>query len=278
VRKHPVNNIPLAVLTLMVIVFAGCATRAPAQQTEGQAGTASLCLDGDQMRHGPYVFENNQWGKAKANGPYSQCLLSRTVDGAPQYGWSWEWPGFNASVFAYPEIIYGWKPWSGGESTDPKLPMKITDIQTMKMRFDIDLQASGGYNLAPEIWLTSTGEASVRAAPARITTEIMFWMNRENIQPAGIFMEKLAVDGVDYQLWKLDSTGDKGNGEGWAYYAFMSAKPQNKATLDIRQFIQYLLSKNYIAAENYVASIEFGNEIAGGKGTAWLKEYSLVVE
>jgi hypothetical protein len=58
----------------------------------------------------------------------------------------------------------------------------------------------------------------------------------------------------------------------------MSAAPQNKATLDIRQFIQYLLSRKYIAEENYVASIEFGNEIAGGKGTAWLKEYSLVVE
>jgi hypothetical protein len=269
---------PLAVLVLLVIVFAGCATHAPAQQTEQPAETASLCMDGDQMRNGPYVYENNQWGKAKANGPYSQCILRRNADGAPQYGWSWEWPGFNASVFAYPEIIYGWKPWSGGKSTDPKLPMKVTDIRTMKMQFDIDLQATGGYNLAPEIWLTSTGEASMGAAPARITTEIMFWMNRENMQPAGMFMEKVTVDGVDYQLWKLDSMGDTGNGQGWAYYAFMSAKPQNKAILDIGQFIQYLLSKSYIAAENYVASIEFGTEIAGGKGTAWLKEYSLLVE
>jgi hypothetical protein len=275
---YPVKKKPLIVLILLVIVFAGCATRAPAQQTEGEDGTASLCVDGDQMRSGPYIFENNQWGKAKANGPSSQCLLRRIVDGVPQHGWSWEWPGFNASVFAYPEVIYGWKPWSGGRSTDPKLPMKVTDIQTMKMRFDLDLQASGGYNLAPEIWLTSTGEASSRAAPARITTEVMFWMIHENMQPAGMFVEKVPVDGVVYQLWRLDSMGDKGNGEGWVYYAFVSTTPQNNATLDIRQFIQYLLSKKYIAEENYVASIEFGNEIAGGKGTAWVKEYSLTIE
>jgi hypothetical protein len=106
----------------------------------------------------------------------------------------------------------------------------------------------------------------------------MFWMDHNNTQPAGTFMEKVAVDGFDYQLWKLDSMGDKGNGQGWVYYAFMSVKTQNKATLDIRQFIQYLLSKNYIAAENYVASIEFGNEIAGGKGTAWLRKYALIIE
>jgi hypothetical protein len=265
-------------MSLLAIIFAGCATQAPAQQSEGQTATASLCMDGDQMRNGPYVYENNQWGKGKANGPSSQCLLRRTVDGAPQYGWSWEWPGYNASVFAYPEIIYGWKPWSGGTSTDPRLPMKVTDIRTLKMRFDIDLQASGGYNLAPEIWLTSTAEASLRPAPARITTEIMFWMNREKMEPAGTFMEKVAIEGADYLLWKLDGVGDTGNGQGWAYFAFVRARPQNKATLDIRQFIQYLLSKNYITADNYVASVEFGTEIAGGKGTAWLKEYSLVVE
>jgi len=271
-----VNNRPL-LMALIGAAFAVSAAYAAAQAADGQ-GTASLSMDGDQMRSGPYVYENNQWGKAKANGAFSQSILRRTVDGVPQYGWSWDWPGYNASVFAYPEVIYGWKPWSGGRSTDPKLPMKVTDIRTMQMIFDLDLQATGGYNIAPEIWLTSTGEASARAAPARITTEVMFWMDHNNTQPAGTFMEKVAVDGFDYQLWKLDSMGDKGNGQGWAYYAFMSARPQNKATLDIRQFIQYLLSKNYIAAENYVASIEFGNEIAGGKGTAWLRKYALIIE
>jgi Glycosyl hydrolase family 12 len=272
-----VSKRPLT-LFLLVTALAGCAAYAQAQEAGDEGGTASLCMDGDQMRNGPYVYENNQWGKAKASGSFSQCLLRRTVDGVPQYGWTWDWPGFNASVFAYPEVIYGWKPWSGGRSTDPKLPMKVTDIRTMKMIFDLDLQAAGAYNLAPEIWLTSTGEASARAAPGRITTEVMFWMNHNNTQPAGTFMEKMTVDGFDYQLWKLDSMGDTGNGRGWVYYAFVSSRPQNKATLDIRQFIQYLLLKNDIAAENYVASIEFGNEVAGGKGTAWLKEYSLLIE
>ena len=265
-------------ILLLVAACAGCAAHAHAQAAVDQGGTASLSMDGDQMRNGPYVYENNQWGKAKANGAFSQSILRRTVDGVPQYGWTWDWPGFNASVFAYPEVIYGWKPWSGGRSTDPKLPMKVTDITTMKMIFDLDLQATGGYNLAPEIWLTSTAEASARPAPQRITTEVMFWLDHNNTQPAGTFMEKMTIGGFDYQLWKLDSMGDRGDGKGWVYYAFMSSRPQNKGTLDIRQFIQYLLSKNYIAAENYVAAIEFGNEVAGGKGTAWLKEYSLVIE
>jgi hypothetical protein len=259
-----------------VLAFLGCADKSGFKDLP--RGTRTFCENGSRVIDGPYIYENNQWGKSKAKDPFTQCILQRTVDGKSRMGWKWDWPGFDPTVFAYPEIIYGWKPWSGGATTDPKLPIKVTDIRTLTMRYDVDQEASGAYDLAPEIWLTDTPVASEKPNPLAITTEVMFWMDARAMQPAGAPIDKAVMDGVAYSLWKFSRMGDKGNGEGWVYFAFVSGTRQLKAILDLRAFLFFLLEKSLITPDNYLASIEFGSESAGGKGTVWIKDYAITLQ
>jgi hypothetical protein len=146
------------------------------------------------------------------------------------------------------------------------------------MSFEVDQQATGAYNLAPEIWLTKAAPATDAPEPTLITTEVMFWMDARNMQPAGQIINAATIDGVRYKLWRLPSMGDKGNKEGWAYYAFTSEKKQLNATLDLAGFLRFLADNGYIQADEYVASIEFGSEVAGGRGTVWIRRYAITVE
>jgi hypothetical protein len=41
--------------------------------------------------------------------------------------------------------------------------------------------------------------------------------------------------------------------------------------------LRYLLQKGLISANEYIATVEFGNEISGGSGTTWVKKYEVVV-
>jgi hypothetical protein len=252
----------------------GCATRAAAQ---GET-MKSFCSNGEQFRSGPYIYENNQWGRAKARGAFTQCLLQRGENGKAATGWQWDWPGFDPTVFAYPEIIYGWKPWSGGQSTDARLPMTISAIRRMSLRFDLDLAASGAWDIAPEIWLVTPGAGGTKRNPGAITTEVMFWMDKAEMQPAGTVIDSVSVAGATYDLWKLPHMGDRGDGTGWAYFAFESRTPQQAATIDIKAFLAFLVDRSHVSASDQVASIEFGTEVAGGKGTAWVRDYAIDIE
>src|SRR5215471_18320290 len=59
------------------------------------SGVSSYCTDGWMAERGSYQYLNNMYAKAKANGPYEQCLLTRERDGRTELGWTWSWPGFD---------------------------------------------------------------------------------------------------------------------------------------------------------------------------------------
>src|SRR5262249_21739206 len=145
-------------------------SQAPA--SDDGPGVAKNCQAWATVVEGAYRYSNNEWGHDKAKAKFDQCLLSRTHDGRTERGWSWSWPGFDASVFAYPEIEFGWKPWTGGKSTDKRFPMRVGDVKHLVMNYDVETRATGSYDLAPEIWIT-TRNASDDADPKLITTEVM---------------------------------------------------------------------------------------------------------
>ena len=49
-------------------------------------------------------------------------------------------------------------------------------------------------------------------------------------------------------------------------------------TLQLSRFFEYLQAKQWITGSEYLSSIEFGNEIAQGKGETTLKSYSVVLQ
>ena len=249
---------------------------ATAARQEG--GIKQDCQAWSMHREGRYRYENNVWGSKKAKGKFKQCLLTRERDGKTEVGWSWDWPGFDPTVFAYPEVVVGWKPWSGGETTDPHFPLKVSDVRTLSLDYEVESEVTGSYDLAPEIWLTNAG-ASVKPNPQSITTEVMFWMDHtEGARPAGQVVDEVPLNGVKYELWREDSIGVDANGKGWRLLSFKSPEKQHNGRIDIAALIRYLVEKQLAAPSDYVASVEFGNEVMGGTGTTWIRHFDVKVE
>jgi hypothetical protein len=255
-------------------------TSAPQQAPgKGAEGVTAHCEAWASHVDGPYKYENNVWGSNKVKGAYEQCLLRRKRDGREEVGWTWTFPGFDPSVFAYPQIIFGWKPWSGGKPTDARFPLRVGDARHLALHYEVETEASGSYNLAPEIWITESGEWSEQPNPKLISAEIMFWMDyNEGARPAGRVIETPEFDGVTYELWKADEIGDKGDGKGWALYSFKSPTVQHQGTISIHQLLAYLAQKGHVDPNHYVASVEFGNEVMGGSGTTWVKRFEVELE
>jgi hypothetical protein len=242
-------------------------------------GVVARCNEWATIEVGPYRYENDTWGSKKAKGKWEQCVLSREVSGKTELGWTWNWPGNDPSIFAYPEIIFGWKPWSGGKPSDPRFPLRVGDVKKLALTYEVETDASGSYNLAPEIWLIEKAEWSELANPKLITTEVMFWMEYAGTTtPAGKVVGTLTIDGVTYELWKEDKMGVEANGKGWMLLTFKSPKPARQGTLAIDAFLRHLVGAKLVSPDERVASIEFGNEIAGGTGTTWVKRYEISVE
>ena len=181
-------------------------------------------------------------------------------------------------MFAYPEIEFGWKPWSGGKSTDARFPLKVSALPHLALNYEVETQANGSYDLAPEVWLIDSPGGSQAADPKSITTEVMFWMDyAAGARPAGQVIETVTLDGLAYELWKEDNIGVAANGKGWRLLSFKSPTIRHQGTISIDTLLKHLVALKLVNPEDYLASVEFGNEVMGGSGTTWVKRFDVQV-
>ena len=67
-------------------------------------------------------------------------------------------------------------------------------------------------------------------------------------------------------------------GDGWDYVAFVRTEPGTGAgSINLVSFLTYMKEKELITGEEYMASVEFGNEVVGGKGEANLNTFTVSV-
>src|ERR1700744_1778283 len=160
----------LAAIAFLALFSVNCRPRKGAHAPSSDApGVKAVCENNATLGGGAYHYENNQWGWAKEHSRYEQCLLEREVSGQTERGWTWAWPGQDSSVFAYPEIIYGWKPWAGGKTSDPRFPPKGSAMQQLAIDYEVETNATGNYNLAPEVWLISGRPSAGERNPGLIS-------------------------------------------------------------------------------------------------------------
>ena len=127
------------------------------------------------------ALENNQWGQP-ASGAFGQQTVwydEQTKD----FGWDWDWNGARPhKITAYPEVMFGYKPWSRQRTL-----CRAQDLKQLRIEYAFQTQASGDWNAAFEVWLTSSSIAHENS----ISAEIMIWVARNgSINPAGGFASK----------------------------------------------------------------------------------------
>jgi hypothetical protein len=225
-----------------------------------------------------YRVINNVWNKqAAAPGPSYQKIFLEDIEGKIVCGWKWQWP-MSRDVIAYPEMVYGVKPWDQGDTpyaSGGELPFQA-GTKSITVNFNIGLQAVGSYNTAFSLWAIS----DCNNPRVSITHEIMIWIANHRNEPAGLKRGSLQTNGIMFDLYvnpgQNDHTGYYSNS--WTYVAFVAREPVLNSSLDLGAFITHLLNKGILTTDNYITSIELGNEIVGGVGLAEINDYSIDIQ
>ena len=223
--------------------------------------TLFQCTPWDEYSFGPYLLQNNTWGQGDITN-FSQCIF---VTSDSIFGWNWNWPNIGNNVKAYPEIIFGKKPW-GSSSTSNLLPIALGRVENFEVEFDIQTEANGNYNSAFEFWITEDSLSNENG----ITTEIMIWISNSFLEPAGNQISIVYVDGYYYKMYRADF-------DNWIYYAFVSEIEQYNGTLKVHDFINYMVSTGHLNPNEFLGSFEFGNEIVHGNGQTIINQYSIIL-
>jgi hypothetical protein len=260
------------------VIVIGCASvEAPPQQSvpaPSESGRVIQELSQDWANFvvdDKYLVENNVWNRQAAIGPYAQSIFLKDIDGQKVFGWRWKGKS-NGHVLAYPEVIYGPKPWSPASTRKSEFPFVAGD-KNIKIDFDVAIKASGIYNMAFSIW-------TVNSLPPRkesINGEIMIWNHNHGMAPHGRHEGTIDVGGIKYDLYVREGHGDDSgaNSNKWTYMSFIAQKSLFSGSLTVKPFVDFLLSKKLLTKKDYLANLELGNEVIEGEGVVEIRKFSV---
>lgn len=230
------------------------------------------CEESSVTYAGPYLAENNSWGRQGVVG-WTQCMGSATnARGGLSARWTWDWRYQGDNVKAYPEVVFGHKP-GYPKSTTPLLPRTLGNIQQLTLDYDVATEREGAGNLAIDMWVTSTPNPVAFDVPT-ITHEVMIWLEVFGpMYAGGKQVDKVRINGTQYRVF----VGEK-FGLGWRYIAFAPNSPmQTTARLELRPFFDYLQQKNLIGPNDHLAAVNLGNEIISGTGDTRLHHFAVTL-
>jgi len=67
--------------------------------------------------------------------------------------------------------------------------------------------------------------------------------------------------------------------ENWIYLAYLAReRPAHPGTLDLRAFLDDLVERDVVTGQEWLASIEIGNEVVSGRGVTRLTEVGVELQ
>src|SRR5262245_26839011 len=103
-----------------------------------------------------FYASNNVWNKSNLiNGVnYTQTITIDTNTFPSGTTLSWSWPStFKPSIYSYPEVILGYKPWDNYGSLD--FTSQINELKEFKINYSLTLGGqTNNFNVAFDLWLT----------------------------------------------------------------------------------------------------------------------------
>lgn len=252
-------------LLVSTLLIAACSF----QPFFGQETVETNCDDWSVFKLGEYELHNNVWGKTNKD-VFTQCIYSRQSQG--MMGWRWDWPTANQHVKAYPSVLFGHKPWARYSTTN-KLPLKLADVAALNVSYAVEEESDGMMNLLLEAWIT---QSAIPTAYNRTQELAIHMYQRDWPGQAGKFVESVVFSDVEYDFYYNEAMTVPGDNHSWAYLGFVqTGRPVLSADVDMKQFIDYLIQNNYVSPNEFIASVELGNEVAGGQGQTKMSHYQV---
>lgn len=233
------------------------------------------------------VLYNNVWNKQAAGEQWNdhvagdqfepQCIVKRTVNQLSQFGWSWHWPTSSRAVFGQPQIKIGASPWDPEPKFGHHLPMKISQLSSLHLNYELEVVSNGDFNIVTTMWLTDDGNPRKES----ISAEMMIWTHytENQFEPAGKKLETIQLSGVEWELWAEHDWSDTSgvNDLRWRHIAFRLVEPELVVNLDVKALVDHAVARNLIEPQWYISDLELGTEVMGGQGLAWITRFDVKI-
>ena len=218
-------------------------------------------------------IHNNKWGswKLKKGERYDQTIHYK--DG--KFGWTYSTQKGDRGVIGYPEVFIGQSPWDG-DTSNKYFPITIKDVKTLESSYDVTMYVEPKmYNLAYDLWFTK----SKQMGPSNISHELMIWEDRNLAKPGGKYIATVKLSSGTYKLYHeyMDRRSENLGTDGWNYTAFIRMDRRRSGTVDLKEFIQEMLKREFITQDEVLTSIEFGNEVCNASGITIVNKYDLKI-
>lgn len=229
------------------------------------------------------VVNNNLWNKhAAEEDNWNQCLEQRGVENLVQYGWSWSWPRSRRVVYAYPQIKVGSSPWAPEPKFDDRFPLRITELQELRLSHSLEIYADGDYNVAATMWLTREPYKGKEPKPSIIAAEVMIWTyaTENHFDPAGSKYGELEIDNKTWEVWAEKKWSDTSgiNENEWTNVTFRAQEFSLEYTVELLDLLNHAIQGNLLSPDLWVADLELGNEVMSGNGATWVKEFDVQIK
>lgn len=241
----------------------------PAPACAETAQLSKTCDDGGMIQLGKYRLLNNLWGVGRTGIAGEQCLWSTCNTGSGiAWGTDYSWLGGPAGqVESYTAVILGWH--FGGLTADSGLPVQIASNRRVSCTWSYRLKQEGSavQNVAYDLWLSPSATPGSGAA----SDEIMIWLNRTGAGPIGTAKEVVSLEGSDWTVFQ-------GTNSSWNVYSFVRTSNTPCATLNLSEFLNFLVSDYGLDGNKYLVGIEAGSEVFSAKGQLDTDLYSCDIE
>lgn len=269
-----------ACLALTVLFTAACSAQDEWVKPDAQALACDdyATVAGD----GSYTLYNNVWNAVAAGDQDWRQCIEREAGERQRIGWSWDWPHNRSdTIFGYPQARYGVSPWDPAPDGGGDLPARLSDLESLRIAHEFTADAAGPFNIAVSMWLTDRPVTGTTAMPAAIRAEVMVWTyyTPDHIAPAGRRIGEIEHAGRTWSVWLDEHWNDPSgvNANSWTYLVFRSENPSLAASFDAAALLRTPLLREYGFGDLYVADVEVGSEVAGGRGQLWLDSLELDV-
>ncbi len=236
------------------------------------------------------ILMTNAFGHHLGGSGYGANLI-RWFDnnGTFKYGWDWNWPSKEKlTLFSFSSIVNGYKLNLNPSPDNIKFPKKISEINEFKITFDIEnvVENDSIWNTMSMFWLVEDGRPPF--SPNKIKAEIMIWFdwdwpgsnNPEYDKEIPTLNDSIHKIGNNYYTITINRNWE----ETFPGHPFISillrrfGRTNKINDYNIKEVIDHFVSIGEIKSEWFVTDIEFGNEVASGKGRAKVNHFSFTID